>query len=103
MICPPCQTQLHEQCRYPHNCPCQHVPSEKVQITETRTPLQFFRDISLGHPEHGNSGVVVPPVVDELKRPSGGVTHSLQEPEEAKPLDMDALTRMFSAVAHLQA
>jgi hypothetical protein len=89
-----------------------------VQISEAERAQKIFRNISLGHPEYGNSGVVVGPVVDELKRPSGGVTHSLQEdgpltalskkgwgspPEEPnKPLDMDALNRMFSAVSHIK-
>lgn len=72
MICPPCGNQKHEECRWPHTCPCQHVPSENVQIAEAEKPEKIFRNIS-------------------------------EEPEASKPLDMDALTRMFSAVAHLQA
>ena len=73
MICPSCQVQQHEKCRYPHSCPCQHFPSDQVQIVGTQKCEKIFRSIS-------------------------------QEAEEPdKPLDMDALNRMFSAVAHLQA
>ena len=69
MICPSCQVQNHEQCRYPHSCPCQHVPSEDVQISEAEKAQTIFRNI----PE-----------------------------EPSKPLDMDSLNRMFSAVAHIK-
>ena len=82
MICPPCKIQQHEGCRWPGSCPCQHVPSENVVIAEVEKPQKVFRNISLGHPAYGDSGVVVPPVVDELKRPSTGVTHSLQDWEK---------------------
>jgi len=90
MICKPCCIQDHEKCRYPANCPCQHVPSEDVQIVQTQKCQPIFRNIS-GY--------------DAVERPThGGVTHSLQQVEEPdKPLDMDVLNRLFSAVAHLQA
>ena len=82
MICPPCQTQLHEQCRYPHSCPCQHVPSEDVQIVKGQVV---------------NARLAAACEADALTKGSG-----LPEPEEAKPLDMDALNRMFSAVSHIK-
>ena len=70
MICKSCCIQDHKNCRYPANCPCQHVPSEDVQIVQTQKCQPIF---------HNNSE------------------------EENKPLDMNVLNRLFSAVAHLQA
>ena len=102
MICKSCCIQDHKNCRYPANCPCQHFPSDQVQIVGTQKCEKIFRNIS-GY--------------DAVERPiHGGVTHSLQPDvqraaadrgveleEESKPLDMDVLNRLFSAVAHLQA
>ena len=79
MICPSCQVQQHEKCRYPHSCPCQHFPSDQVQIVGTQKCEKVFRK---------NFTDVVEVATEE---------------EESKPLDMDVLNRLFSAVAHLQA
>jgi hypothetical protein len=69
MICGPCAIQMHEGCRWPLSCPCQHVPSENVQIVETKKPQQIFHNTS-------------------------------EEPD--RPLDMNELNRLFSAVAHIK-
>ena len=73
MICKPCCIQDHANCRYPANCPCQHFPSDQVQIVGTQKCEKIFRNIS----------------------------QEAEEPDT--PLDMDVLNRLFSAVAHLQA
>lgn len=72
MICPSCQDQRHGRCRYPQSCPCQHVPSENVQIVQA-----IHKDVERAAADRGV----------EL---------------EAKPLDMEALNRMFSAVSHIK-